>query len=105
MLKFYRELNSKRNTGNAFILFKSPTIVDEILNHKEIIIGRMNSFEGTLLNVGNWIIKRAPTPSDILWDNIKYSKKWRTIKMIVFTLVLFIGCLIIITPNYIFDIL
>lgn len=74
MLKFYRHLNSRRNTGNAFILFKSPIIVDEILNHKEIIIGKMNSFEGTLLNVGNWIIKRAPTPSDILWDNIKYSK-------------------------------
>ena len=103
MLKFYRELNSKRNTGNAFILFKSPIIVDEILNHKEIIIGRMNSFEGTLLNVGNWIIKRAPNPSDIVWDNIKYSKKWRTIRMVVFTLVLFIGCLIIITPNYIFE--
>ena len=74
MLKFYRQLNSRRNTGNAFVLFKSPTIVDEILNHKELIIGKMNSFEGTLLNVGNWIIKRAPTPSDILWDNIKYSK-------------------------------
>ena len=103
MLKFYRELNAKRNTGNAFILFKSPLVVDEILSHKEIIIGRMNSFEGTLLNVGNWIIKRAPTPSDILWDNIKYSKKWRTIRMVVFTLALFIGCLIIITPNYIFE--
>ena len=103
MLKFYRQLNSRRNTGNAFILFKSPLIVDDILNHKEIIIGKMNSFEGTLLNVGNWIIKRAPTPSDILWDNIKYSKKWRTIRMVVFTLVLFIVCLIIITPNYIFQ--
>ena len=103
MLKFYRQLNSRRNTGNAFILFKSPIIVDEILNHKELIIGKMNSFEGTLLNVGNWIIKRAPTPSDILWDNIKYSKKWRTIRMVVFTLALFIVCLIIITPNYIFQ--
>ena len=103
MLKFYRELNAKRNTGNAFILFKSPAIVDEILNHKEIIIGRMNSFEGTLLNVGNWIIKRAPTPSDIVWDNIKYSKKWRTIRMVTFTLALFIVCLIIVTPNYIFE--
>ena len=103
MLKFYRQLNSRRNTGNAFVLFKSPIIVDEILNHKELIIGKMNSFEGTLLNVGNWIIKRAPTPSDILWDNIKYSKKWRTIRMVVFTLALFIVCLIIITPNYIFQ--
>jgi len=103
MLKFYRQLNSRRNTGNAFILFKSPLIVDEILNHKEIIIGKMNSFEGTLLNVGNWLIKRAPTPSDILWDNIKYSKKWRTIRMVVFTVALFIVCLIIITPNYIFQ--
>ena len=103
MLKFYRQLNSRRNTGNAFILFKSPLIVDDILNHKEIIIGKMNSFEGTLLNVGNWIIKRAPTPSDILWDNIKYSKKWRTIRMVVFTVTLFIVCLIIITPNYIFQ--
>ena len=103
MLKFYRQLNSRRNTGNAFILFKSPLIVDEILNHKEIIIGKMNSFEGTLLNVGNWLIKRAPTPSDILWDNIKYSKKWRTIRMVVFTVTLFIICLIIITPNYIFQ--
>ena len=103
MLKFYRQLNSRKNTGNAFILFKSPVIVDEILHHKEIIIGKMNSFEGTLLNVGNWLIKRAPTPSDILWDNIKYSKKWRTIRMVVFTVALFIVCLIIITPNYIFQ--
>ena len=103
MLKFYRQLNSKKNTGNAFVLFRSPDIVDNILNHKEIIIAKMNSFEGTLLNVGNWLIKRAPTPSDILWDNIKYSKKWRTIRMFVFTLALFIVCLIIVTPNYIFQ--
>jgi hypothetical protein len=63
----------------------------------------MNGFEGTLLNIKNWIIKRAPSPSDILWDNIKYSRKWRTIRMISFTIALFIVCLIIITPNVIND--
>ena len=103
MINFYRNLNIKKNTGNAFICFKSPRIVDNILSNPKIIFDKMNGFEGTLLNIKNWIIKRAPSPSDILWDNIKYSKKWRTIRMISFTIALFIICLIIITPNVIND--
>ncbi len=103
MLDFYRSLSSKRNTGNAFIVFKSPKMVDEILQNKNLIFSKMNSFEGTLLSMNNWLIKSAPSPSDIIWDNIKYSKKWRKIRMLFFNLSLFIICLIIITPNYIND--
>lgn len=103
MISFYRDLNMKRNTGNAFICFKSPTTVDEILRNNNVIFSKMNTFEGTLLDIKNWIIKRAPSPSDIIWENIKYSKKWRTIRMITFTFALFVVCLIIITPNFIND--
>ena len=101
MLDFYRSLSSKRNTGNAFIVFKSPKMVDEILQNKNLIFSKMNSFEGTLLSMNNWLIKSAPSPSDIIWDNIKYSKKWRKIRMLFFNTSLFIICLIIITPNFI----
>ena len=103
MLNFYRKLNIKKNTGNAFLVFKSPSIVDKILNNKNLIYNRMNTFEGTLLAIEDWIIKRAPFPSEIIWDNIKYSKKWRTIRMYSFTFILFIVCLIIITPAFIND--
>ena len=103
MISFYRDLNMKRNTGNAFICFKSPKTVDEILRNNNVIFSKMNTFEGTLLDIKNWIIKRAPSPSDIIWENIKYSKKWRTIRMITFTFALFVICLIVITPNFIND--
>lgn len=103
MINFYRQLNMKKNTGNAFICFKSPKTVNDILKNVNVIFSKMNTFEGTLLNIDNWIIKRAPSPSDIVWDNIKYSKKWRTIRMIFFTFILFVVCLIIITPNFIND--
>ena len=63
----------------------------------------MNTFEGTLLAIEDWIIKRAPFPSEIIWANIKYSKKWRIIRMYLFTFIFFIVCLIIITPAFIND--
>ena len=101
MLNFYRSLNSKKNTGNAFIVFKTPEMVNKILKNQNLIFSKMNSFEGKLLKMDNWLIKKAPSPSDIIWDNIKYSKKWRKIRMLFFNISLFIICLIIITPNYI----
>jgi len=59
MLKFYRKLNMKKNTGNAFISFKNPYIIEEILNNKNMIYKHSTTFNGQLLEikVKNVIIK------------------------------------------------
>jgi hypothetical protein len=51
MLRFYRQLNAKKNTGNAFISFSNPYTVENILNNKKIIKNQANTFHGKLLNI------------------------------------------------------
>jgi hypothetical protein len=51
MLNFYRKLNLKKNTGNAFISFNNPYIVDKILKNKHLIFAKQNTFHGQLLNI------------------------------------------------------
>jgi hypothetical protein len=51
LLDFYRKLNSKTNTGNAFVSFKTPSIVQEIMNNKNLIYNKADSFHGELLNI------------------------------------------------------
>lgn len=51
MLQFYRKLNSNKNTGNAFISFTNPCIVENILKNKSIIYGKKDNFHGQLLDI------------------------------------------------------
>ena len=51
MLNFYRRLNTKKNTGNAFISFNNPYVVDNIINNKKIIYSHANTFHGQLLRI------------------------------------------------------
>lgn len=100
LIIFYRKLNSKKNTGNAFVSFKSQKTVEKILKDKEnLIYSKKDTFHGQLLNIKDWSISLAPPPSDLIWNNIKYSKKYRIIKMIILTVTLFCICLVIITPH------
>lgn len=100
ILDYYRQLLARENTGNAFVCFKNPQIVQQILkNTNKYITSYGHTFHGTLLNMKNWRIKRAAAPSDIIWDNIKYSKRNRLIKMFLFTAVFFYICLDVFTPK------
>lgn len=98
-LNFYRMLNTKKNTGNAFIYFTSPFVVESIFSNINCIKEKRNTFHGQLQQIKEWNIGLAPPPSDIIWENVKYTRKWRMFRMILFTLILFFVCLIIITPN------
>jgi hypothetical protein len=51
MLKFYRNLNTNTNTGNAFISFKNPFIIEEILTNKNLIYNHSDTFNGQLLHI------------------------------------------------------
>jgi hypothetical protein len=51
LLDFYRKLNSKSNTGNAFVSFKTPSIVQEIIDDKNLIYNKADSFHGELLGI------------------------------------------------------
>jgi len=98
LISFYRKLNMDKNTGNAFISFKNPEIVDKILKNQEEIFVLKDTFYGSILDIKNWNIAKATSPSDIIWDNIKYTKAFRNVRMIIFTFVLFFLCLYVITP-------
>lgn len=52
MLNFYRKLNTKKNTGNAFISFSNPYIIQKILSDKSVITNQKNTFHGRLLHIG-----------------------------------------------------
>ena len=51
MLAFYRKLNVKSNTGNAFISFKYPSLAQKILENKKLIYNKSDTFYGQLLKV------------------------------------------------------
>jgi len=51
MLSFYRNLNMKRNTGNAFVSFKDHTIVSKILREQKMIFQRADTLNGKVLEV------------------------------------------------------
>jgi len=51
MLSFYRSLNMKRNTGNAFVSFKDPMIVNKILRNPLNIFQRAETLNGKVLEV------------------------------------------------------
>jgi hypothetical protein len=51
MLIFYRKLNTRTNTGNVFISFKYPSVVQTILENKHLVYNRKDTFNGQLLQV------------------------------------------------------
>jgi hypothetical protein len=51
MLLFYKNLNVKKNTGNAFISFNDASIVEKILSDTNVIMNRKDSLNGKILNV------------------------------------------------------
>lgn len=51
MLMFYKNLNIKKNTGNAFISFNDASIVEKILKNQNVIINRKDSLNGKILDV------------------------------------------------------
>lgn len=102
LLNFYRKLIARKNTGNAFVCFKNIESAKNILKNKEeIIYSLQNTLHGSILNVSHWNITSAPSPSDIIWQNIKYSKKVRLIKMVFITAILFYVFLKLITPMFV----
>lgn len=105
VIDFYRRLIARKNTGNAFISFKNQEDCLAIIKNKEEVTSKKDTLHGALLNVNNWRINKAPTPSDIIWQNIKYSKKARIIKMIFITFILFYTCLFVITPKFLFNLI
>jgi len=104
LIGYYRKLNMDKNTGNAFISFKHPELVDKILKNQEEIFLFKDTFYGNILGIKNWMLAKATSPSDIIWDNIKYTKMFRNVRMILFTFVLFYLCLFVVTPLKVFNI-
>ena len=51
MLLFYRSLNMKRNTGNAFVSFKDSSIVDKIISNPNIILTKSETYNGKILDI------------------------------------------------------
>jgi hypothetical protein len=51
MLMFYKNLNVKKNTGNAFISFNDASLVDKILSDIKVIKNRKDSLNGKILDV------------------------------------------------------
>jgi len=51
MLSFYRSVNMKRNTGNAFVSFKDHSIVSKILRDPKMIFQRADTLNGRVLEV------------------------------------------------------
>lgn len=98
--EYYRKLIARKTTGNAFICFKNPQTAKKILKNKSLFINQnKNTFHGSILQMENWRIKKASSPSDLIWQNIKYTKRNRLLKMILFTAILFYACLFVITPK------
>lgn len=103
MILFYGNQLARKTTGNAFVCFKEKSFAKQVMkNIKKQIKNHEETFHGSILNMSSWEVQSAPTPSDLIWENVKYTKKGRIIKTILFTSILFFVFFFVLTPKFLF---
>jgi Calcium-dependent channel, 7TM region, putative phosphate len=53
--------------------------------------------------VETWKIKMAPVMSDIIWDNLMNDEAISSLKSWILLFILFIVCVVFITPSFLID--
>ena len=101
IISFYRGLNNKENCGNAFVSFYSKKTVEKLLKNQHVLFQHKRSLEGKLLNLPDWKLSKAASPSNIIWENIKYGRLGRFLKMITNNILFFFLSFVLLSPAHI----
>lgn len=92
--------------GVAFITFNHPECVQEsIANFKtDILEITKGSPHNKTLNLEEWTLQQAPPVSDIVWEHLRYYDKTLSwIKSIFLSILLFVLCIVVVTPLTLLD--
>merc|ERR1719191_1973677 len=86
---------AKKGTGVGFVIFVSPEHARHCLKEKRLI-------EECSQRHG-WTIQAAPLPSDLEWQNLHVSELGRAGRCFLFSVGLFLACVLVVSPVTVMD--
>jgi len=90
-----------QGTGTAFVIFRSP---ENAYNARRIVRRKFHlGPRYSDLHLENWYIKKAPPPSDIIWENMGISKMYRILLLLMSNVPLIIISVLMVVPMVILD--
>jgi hypothetical protein len=94
------------NCGYAFVTFMSNLQVKRLINKEDfekLVNEKLSGQEIAESEIKHWKIMMAPVMSDIIWDNMMSDDTISSIKSWILLVILFVVCVILITPTFLID--
>ena len=105
-LESEEKTQKRENGGFGFVTFQSNLQVKRCLNAKDfqkLVVDRVGPEDRMRAGVNRWKIKQAPAYSDIIWENMYRDDTLTSIKSWLLMILLFIVCVVLITPISLLD--
>ncbi len=96
----------RENCGYAFVSFVSNLQVKRLTDStvfEKLVNEKLTSDQINKSQIKRWKIKMAPVMSDILWDNMMSDDTVSSVKSWILLIILFVVCVIFITPTFLVD--
>jgi hypothetical protein len=94
------------NCGYAFVTFASNLQVKRLIyknDFEKLVNEKLTEQEIAESEIKHWKIMMAPDMSDIIWDNMMSDDTVSSIKSWILLIILFVVCVIFITPSFFID--
>ena len=105
-IKRARALSVRTNGGFGFVSFISNLQVKKCLyknEYKALVCAGLSQEERVETQALQWRIRQAPSQSDIIWENMYKDDGVSEVKSWFLVLLLFVGCVVLITPVSVVD--
>ena len=99
-----------RSIGMAFVTFSHLSDAKKVNKDHEKLVSCLSSSPSgssldTLLTPWRWDVRFAPPPEDIYWENLNKKKHFRTIKVWLVNIILFLVLFFFTSPAYIMSVM
>jgi hypothetical protein len=101
-----KEERLKSNCGYGFVAFSSNLQVKRLQHEfKSLIKDKVTVPEDLKerAELKKWKIKKAPVISDIIWENMMNDETVASFKSWILMIILFVVCVVFITPTFLLD--
>ena len=105
-MKQQQTILNKQNGGVGYVSLISNMDVKRVNTpklYKKLVRETLTEKEIAQTKALEWVVKMAPSYSDIMWENIYKNDSVRYIKSWILSIILFFTCVILITPVSLLD--
>ena len=94
----------KSNCGYGFVAFSSNLQVKRLQHEfKSLIKDKVPQDLKERAELKKWKVKKAPVISDIIWENMMNDETVASFKSWILMIILFVVCVVFITPTFLLD--